>query len=44
MSLDRSRDNMPNPIQTNGENTYAPVNTPAISDLFDLFSFGNSDE
>ena len=34
----RSRDNYPNPIvQTS--NPYVPVNGPAISDLFELFSF-----
>jgi phospholipase C len=38
----RSRDNLPNP-KTDGENQYAPTNTPAIGDLFDLFDFpGNS--
>ena len=41
---DRSRDNMPNPIQTNSKNAYAPVNTPAISDLFDLFNFEGEDD
>jgi phospholipase C len=35
----RSRDNFPNPIATPG-NPYAPANSPAISDLFDLFNFG----
>jgi phospholipase C len=35
----RSRDNLPNP-KTDGENLYAPTNTPAIGDLFDLFDFG----
>jgi phospholipase C len=34
----RSRDNLPNP-KTDGENLYAPTNTPAIGDLFDLFDF-----
>jgi len=34
----RSRDNLPNP-KTDGENLYAPMNTPAIGDLFDLFDF-----
>jgi phospholipase C len=34
----RSRDNFPNPVTAPG-NPYAPVNTPALSDLFDLFSF-----
>jgi phospholipase C len=35
----RSRDNFPNPVTTR-ENPYVPLNTPAISDLFDLFNFG----
>jgi phospholipase C len=35
----RSRDNFPNPI-TDGD-PYVPVNSPAISDLFDLFHFGH---
>jgi phospholipase C len=34
----RSRDNFPNPITTQG-NPYAPVNSPAIGDLFSLFDF-----
>ena len=34
----RSRDNFPNPIHA-GNSQYVPVNTPAISDLFDLFDF-----
>jgi phospholipase C len=34
----RSRDNFPNPIAEFG-NPYVPVNSPAISDLFDLFDF-----
>jgi phospholipase C len=34
----RSRDNYPNPI-TFPNNPYVPVNSPAISDLFDLFTF-----
>jgi phospholipase C len=34
----RSRDNLPNPIQT-GANPYKPINGPAIGDLTDLFSF-----
>jgi len=34
----RSRDNLPNP-KTDRENPYAPTNTPAIGDLFDLFDF-----
>jgi phospholipase C len=35
----RSRDNDPNPISEWG-NPYVPVNGPAISDLFELFDFG----
>jgi phospholipase C len=35
----RSRDNYPNPI-TEWDNPYVPVNSPAISDLFDFFDFG----
>ena len=35
----RSRDNLPNPKVH--DNAYVPVNTPAISDLFDLFDFGH---
>jgi phospholipase C len=34
----RSRDNLPNP-RTRWENPYAPVNGPAIGDLFDMFDF-----
>jgi phospholipase C len=34
----RSRDNLPNP-KPSAENEYAPSNSPAISDLFDLFDF-----
>jgi phospholipase C len=33
----RSRDNLPNP--TGGTTPYVPGNSPAIGDLFDLFSF-----
>jgi phospholipase C len=33
----RSRDNFPNPIY--GSNHYAPINSPALGDLFDLFDF-----
>jgi phospholipase C len=36
----RSRDNFPNPIATQS-NPYVPTNGPAISDLFDLFTFSN---
>jgi len=34
----RSRDNFPNPV-TEASNPYVPQNSPAISDLFDLFAF-----
>ncbi len=34
----RSRDNLPNPIQT-GAAPYAPTNGPAIGDLMDMFDF-----
>jgi phospholipase C len=34
----RSRDNLPNPVPE-ASNSYVPANTPAIGDLFDLFSF-----
>ena len=34
---DRSRDNLPNPVQ-HGD-AYVPSNMPAIGDLFDLFNF-----
>ena len=33
----RSRDNFPNPIQP--ERSYAPLNSPALDDLFDFFEF-----
>ena len=36
----RSRDNYPNPITSEG-NPYAPVNSPAIGDLFSLFKFSD---
>jgi phospholipase C len=35
----RSRDNYPNPVAV-PNNPYVPLNSPAISDLFDLFDFG----
>jgi phospholipase C len=35
----RSRDNFPNPIAAPGS-PYVPRNSPAISDLFDFFTFG----
>jgi phospholipase C len=34
----RSRDNLPNPQSSDG-NPYVPTNTPAISDLMDMFDF-----
>jgi phospholipase C len=34
----RSRDNLPNP-HADKDNPYVPVNSPAISDLFDMFDF-----
>jgi phospholipase C len=34
----RSRDNFPNPIV--GGDPYVPTNSPALSDLFDMFHFG----
>jgi len=37
----RSRDNLPNP-KMHGDNAYVPVNMPAISDLFDMFDFGQN--
>jgi phospholipase C len=36
----RSRDNLPNPVQTTA-NPYVPTNEPAIGDLFDLFNFSH---
>ena len=36
----RSRDNYPNP-KVDDDNPYVPLNSPAISDLFELFSFGH---
>jgi phospholipase C len=36
----RSRDNLPNP-KPDRDNPYVPTNGPAISDLFDMFSFHN---
>jgi phospholipase C len=35
----RSRDNFPNPIVSE-DNPYVPLNSPAIGDLMDLFTFG----
>jgi phospholipase C len=36
---DRSRDNLPNPVEGAAGNPYVPDNMPAIGDLFDLFDF-----
>ena len=36
----RSRDNFPNPKAESG-NPYVPTNSPAISDLWDLFDFSS---
>ena len=38
----RSRDNLPNP-KYGPASRYAPTNSPALSDLFDLFDFEHSD-
>jgi phospholipase C len=38
----RSRDNLPNPIERR-DNPWVPANMPALSDLFDLFNFGDGD-
>ena len=38
----RSRDNYPNPIALSA-NPYVPLNGPAISDLFELFTFAQDD-
>ena len=35
----RSRDNFPNPQYDKTVSAYAPTNSPAIGDLFDLFNF-----
>jgi phospholipase C len=35
----RSRDNFPNPVAL-PSSPYVPRNSPAISDLFDFFTFG----
>jgi phospholipase C len=37
---ERSRDNFPDPV-VDASNPYAPVNSPAIGDLFDLFDFSH---
>jgi len=38
----RSRDNLPNPIQASAH-PYVPENMPAISDLFDMFNFSQGE-
>lgn len=38
---DRSRGNLPNSLGLPA-NCYVPLNAPSISDLFDLFDFGQS--
>ena len=40
----RSRDNYPNPKYDAKVSVYAPTNSPAIGDLFDLFNFPPSDQ
>jgi phospholipase C len=35
----RSRDNFPDPIYDKSVSGYAPINSPAIGDLFDAFDF-----
>lgn len=37
----RSRDNFPDP-KYDKSNNYAPINSPALGDLFDLFAFGGA--
>ena len=39
----RSRDNLANPI-VNKNNPYVPLNSPAITDLFDLFNFSKDSD
>jgi phospholipase C len=39
---ERSRDNLPNPVQDDAD-AYVPRNMPAIGDLFDLFDFSHRD-
>ena len=40
----RSRDNLPNPKYNEALSEYAPANSPAIGDLFDLFKFDPDDD
>lgn len=35
----RSRDNLPSPTYNTAVSLYAPTNSPALGDLFDLFTF-----
>lgn len=37
---DRSRDNLPNPVHGKNKYVYVPKNEPAISDLTEMFTFG----
>ncbi len=39
----RSRDNFPNPVASKS-NPYVPLNSPAIGDLMDLFTFGEHED
>jgi len=39
----RSRDNLPNPV-VSARNPYIPLNMPAVSDLFEMFDFGDDHE
>jgi len=39
----RSRDNFPNPVASKS-NPYVPLNSPAIGDLMDLFTFGDHED
>lgn len=40
---DRSRDNLPNPIQRWWGNRYRPINQPAIGNMMNLFNFPRDD-
>jgi len=37
----RSRDNLPNPTYNPAVSKYAPTNSPALGDLWDMFDFGS---
>jgi len=39
----RSRDNFPNPV-VEDDNSYVPLNSPALDDLFDLFNFDQGNQ